>query len=359
MTSIESRGFVIAVIMALVLSSLFFTFSVLIKFEQKLPKEIVIYLNPDEPVHEERKQQEASAQSASSLEEAIQDTEAETASEPPDASVKEEPAPSEPAPVVKQPEPKPQPVKTEAKKESAPKKTPAEKPKAQPAKTVTETPKQEVVPVIKKSVEDLMAEQNSVSKKTVSADYYDFGDDDDFPPVQNQPQVAKVQSSVSGVAGLGAAEQDKRETTVGQENVQNNQASEKTQNMLSGIKQKSFITSSGSSTSTSTLQVADSGDGKFNVKFSNGEVRKLISPKEPSIKINPDSVYGMGGKNEVTIYFTVLPNGSVPISFIDIRPASVFTDKIINDIKTQISQWTFSSGSSMAEADFKYTLVVK
>ncbi|MBO4404013.1 MAG: hypothetical protein J5780_01615, partial [Treponema sp.] len=74
MTSIESRGFVIAVIMALVLSSLFFTFSVLIKFEQKLPKEIVIYLNPDEPVREEQKHEEASAQSAASTEEAVQET---------------------------------------------------------------------------------------------------------------------------------------------------------------------------------------------------------------------------------------------------------------------------------------------
>ena len=91
------------------------------------------------------------------------------------------------------------------------------------------------------------------------------------------------------------------------------------------------------------------------VSMQDGSSRTLIKPKKPKINISPEDAKYVDGNPTVTIIFTVMEDGSIPESSIKIRPESLLPSEVSDDIKFQLSNWKFQSGSR-ATASFEFTI---
>ena len=378
MTKVERRGVIFSLICSLFFSVGFIIGSMYIKFNtNEMPKEIFIYLNPDEPLIKEKEK----AKTVTEAEFAEEET---SVPEPSVEAVQEQPAKSEEA-VSSAP---PEPVKTEqktatkndtapSKKESPSKKDTVPSPK-QPAKAEPKTqskaasntpaapknekaaPKEEVVPVIKKSVEELMAEQNAKKpKKEVDWDKMFDDDEPEAKSTSSSPVKTVPKSSLEGTAASQNKTSSDKAVSTAQEKTPQVSASSNTMNALANIKPRSFSTTVSDTTkSRATLDVSES-NGKYSVKFSGGVTRELLRPKNPTLYVSEENASLVQITANVKITFTVLANGTVPVGNISFSPSALLPFKIQDELKEQIASWQFSAGSSSSTATFDYTLEVR
>ena len=218
-------------------------------------------------------------------------------------------------------------------------------------------------PKIKKSVEQLMAENNSSSKKTAEWNENFF---DDSQTVQSE-NVSEAQNKISAKSSIeGTAAKSSAEKTSGvsssSESAENGnaEASEETKNSLANIKNTFSSSVSGNIKSKTSVASQNSG-GRLSIKMSDGKSRELLYPKNPVIFISEENAKLVDETKKVIVRFKVRADGTVPLTGISIVPSSLLPPQIQAEIKEQIQLWRFSEETSGLDgtASFDYTLEIR
>ena len=270
-------------------------------------------------------------------------------------------APDATKPAVKE---TPKPVPSPADKESPSVQKPAaptQKDVIQPKPEVS-APKKENI-VYKKSVEELIAEQQqgNTAKKAVDWDAM-FGDDNDAESNDSvSPVNNSVQTGISGAAalsGTSAVSSGGAEKAVAKTDTQNvsQTTSTSTKSSLSKIASTTFVknqTLDNGFVATTSTTTQTSTDGKSSLVLSDGTSRVLLDPSKPVIMISPENGSLIDSPRTVVINFKVLAGGNVPLSGITFTPSALLPPQIQSEIREQISTWRFMPGPTDGQAKFE------
>lgn len=251
-----------------------------------------------------------------------------------------------------------------------PKKIPEEKSSSQKNKIVknglpvsSEKQKTFEEPKIKKSVEQLMAENNSSAKKTAewNESFFDDSQTVQSKNISEAQNKTSVKSSVEGTAAKSSAEKTSGVSS-SSESVRSGNAdvSEETKSSLANIKNTFSSSVSGNIKSKTSVASQNSG-GKLSIKMSDGKSRELLYPKNPVIFISEENAKLVDETKKVIVRFKVRADGTVPVTGISILPSSLLPLQIQAEIKEQIQLWRFSEESSGLDgtASFDYTLEIR
>lgn len=276
------------------------------------------------------------------------------------------PAPSPQVEEIKQEIKTPEPIpaaKPQVKQETtaAPKPQPKTEPKPV-SKPKTEEPKYTKRPdtPLKPSVDDLMSEIAN-SRPNFVRDEPDW--DSMFDDVQEQTPVAtqtvkKVENALGGAAAKASDKTNERQSTSASNTSQTQTvADSKTSGNLKNIAATTFTNKTYNGINSSmNMKTGSTSSGETSVSMNDGSNRILLKPREPKISIDSDSAKNISGEPTVKITFTVLPDGTVPESSVEVSPRSLLTNEIISDIAFQLSTWKFEPGTSKATASFDFTI---
>lgn len=251
-----------------------------------------------------------------------------------------------------------------------PKKIPEEKSSSQKNKIVknglpvsSEKQKAFEEPKIKKSVEQLMAENNSSAKKTAewNESFFDDSQTVQSKNISEAQNKSSVKSSVEGTAAKSSAEKTSGVSSSSESAGSGNaDVSEETKSSLANIKNTFSSSVSGNIKSKTSVASQNSG-GKLSIKMSDGKSRELLYPKNPVIFISEENAKLVDETKKVIVRFKVRADGTVPVTGISILPSSLLPLQIQAEIKEQIQLWRFSEESSGLDgtASFDYTLEIR
>lgn len=251
-----------------------------------------------------------------------------------------------------------------------PKKIPEEKSSSQKNKIVknglpvsSEKQKTFEEPKIKKSVEQLMAENNSSAKKTAewNESFFDDSQTVQSKNISEAQNKYSVKSSVEGTAAKSSAEKTSGVSSSSElARSGNADVSEETKSSLANIKNTFSSSVSGNIKSKTSVASQNSG-GKLSIKMSDGKSRELLYPKNPVIFISEENAKLVDETKKVIVRFKVRADGTVPVTGISILPSSLLPLQIQAEIKEQIQLWRFSEESSGLDgtASFDYTLEIR
>lgn len=251
-----------------------------------------------------------------------------------------------------------------------PKKIPEEKSSSQKNKIVknglpvsSEKQKTFEEPKIKKSVEQLMAENNSSAKKTAewNESFFDDSQTVQSKNISEAQNKSSVKSSVEGTAAKSSAEKTSGVSSSSESARGGNaDVSEETKSSLANIKNTFSSSVSGNIKSKTSVASQNSG-GKLSIKMSDGKSRELLYPKNPVIFISEENAKLVDETKKVIVRFKVRADGTVPVTGISILPSSLLPLQIQAEIKEQIQLWRFSEESSGLDgtASFDYTLEIR
>lgn len=251
-----------------------------------------------------------------------------------------------------------------------PKKIPEEKSSSQKNKIVknglpvsSEKQKTFEEPKIKKSVEQLMAENNSSAKKTAewNESFFDDSQTVQSKNISEAQNKSSVKSSVEGTAAKSSAEKTSGVSSSSElARGGNADVSEETKSSLANIKNTFSSSVSGNIKSKTSVASQNSG-GKLSIKMSDGKSRELLYPKNPVIFISEENAKLVDETKKVIVRFKVRADGTVPVTGISILPSSLLPLQIQAEIKEQIQLWRFSEESSGLDgtASFDYTLEIR
>lgn len=251
-----------------------------------------------------------------------------------------------------------------------PKKIPEEKSSSQKNKIVknglpvsSEKQKTFEEPKIKKSVEQLMAENNSSAKKTAewNESFFDDSQTVQSKNISEAQNKSSVKSSVEGTAAKSSAEKTSGVSSSSESDRSGNaDVSEETKSSLANIKNTFSSSVSGNIKSKTSVASQNSG-GKLSIKMSDGKSRELLYPKNPVIFISEENAKLVDETKKVIVRFKVRADGTVPVTGISILPSSLLPLQIQAEIKEQIQLWRFSEESSGLDgtASFDYTLEIR
>lgn len=251
-----------------------------------------------------------------------------------------------------------------------PKKIPEEKSSSQKNKIVknglpvsSEKQKTFEEPKIKKSVEQLMAENNSSAKKTAewNENFFDDSQTVQSKNISEAQNKSSVKSSVEGTAAKSSAEKTSGVSSSSESAGSGNaDVSEETKSSLANIKNTFSSSVSGNIKSKTSVASQNSG-GKLSIKMSDGKSRELLYPKNPVIFISEENAKLVDETKKVIVRFKVRADGTVPVTGISILPSSLLPLQIQAEIKEQIQLWRFSEESSGLDgtASFDYTLEIR
>lgn len=355
----ERKSGIVSAIFTFLFCVLFVLLCIFVKFERK-------------PVYKEIKIHLASAPSQSVEKTVSQTEEPSVREEVPvvqESPVVQEVVTPPPAPKVEIPAPAvketaPAPKKTETKPAE---KTKTESPKPKPSQIAkTESQAKEVVqPKIKKSVEELMAEQASKKKSTEWNDnmFDDSGVSSSSSGTSNVKKVESSNNEFSGSAATGDTSKTNApvsSSTSGNRIAQTDTTSA-TQSKLADVMNATFQTTVAEGVKSKTNVKASQNNGHTSLVMNDGAVRELLQPSKPVISISEESASLITTTRTVKISFQVLSNGRVPVSGIQFSPASLLPMEVQSEIREQISTWLFSADPSGANAtaSFEYTIEVR
>ena len=242
-----------------------------------------------------------------------------------------------------------------------PKKIPEEKSSSQKNKIVkkglpvsSEKQKTFEEPKIKKSIEQLMAENNSSAKKTAewNESFFDDSQTVQSKNISEAQNKSSVKSSAEKTSGVSSSSE-----SAGSGNAD---VSEETKSSLANIKNTFSSSVSGNIKSKTSVASQNSG-GKLSIKMSDGKSRELLYPKNPVIFISEENAKLVDETKKVIVRFKVRADGTVPVTGISILPSSLLPLQIQAEIKEQIQLWRFSEESSGLDgtASFDYTLEIR
>ena len=232
-----------------------------------------------------------------------------------------------------------------------PKKIPEEKSSSQKNKIVknglpvsSEKQKTFEEPKIKKSVEQLMAENNSSAKKTAewNESFFDDSQTVQSKNISEAQNKSSVKSSVEGTAAKSSAEKTSGVSSSSESAGSGNaDVSEETKSSLANIKNTFSSSVSGNIKSKTSVASQNSG-GKLSIKMSDGKSRELLYPKNPVIFISEENAKLVDETKKVIVRFKVRADGTVPVTGISILPSSLLPLQIQAEIKEQIQLWRFA-----------------
>ncbi|MDO5773931.1 MAG: hypothetical protein Q4P16_06455 [Spirochaetales bacterium] len=218
-------------------------------------------------------------------------------------------------------------------------------------------------PKIKKSVEQLMAENNSSAKKTAewNENFFDDSQTVQSKNISEAQNKSSVKSSVEGTAAKSSAEK-KSGVSSSSESARsgNENALEETKSSLANIK-NTFSSSVSGNIKSKTSVASQTAGGKLSIKMSDGKSRELLYPKNPVIFISEENAKLVDETKKVIVRFKVRADGTVPLTGISIVPSSLLPLQIQAEIKEQIQLWRFSEELSGLDgtASFDYTLEIR
>lgn len=218
-------------------------------------------------------------------------------------------------------------------------------------------------PKIKKSVEQLMAENNSSAQKTAewNESFFDDSQTVQSKNISEAQNKSSVKSSVEGTAAKSSAEKTSGVSSSSElARSGNADVSEETKSSLANIKNTFSSSVSGNIKSKTSVASQNSG-GKLSIKMSDGKSRELLYPKNPVIFISEENAKLVDETKKVIVRFKVRADGTVPVTGISILPSSLLPLQIQAEIKEQIQLWRFSEESSGLDgtASFDYTLEIR
>ncbi|MBQ7752684.1 MAG: hypothetical protein IJR80_03385 [Treponema sp.] len=232
-------------------------------------------------------------------------------------------------------------VKTVKEEAAASKPKTENKPKTETQK-IAETPKKAPVEYAK-SVEELMAEQMSTTKKSASDFNWDaFSDSDDGASSSvSQPQKVAAASTTGGSAAkvsqstdTGVVSQTERDGSVSET------ASSNTTGKLSGVRNAKFIGNAGTSHSSELTAGVSNGSGKNQFAMTDGSSRGLLEPADPRIDLSEQAAGLIDSTINVTIFIEVQPSGNV--TSVDFNPSSIVPPLVQSEIRAQlVGKWRF------------------
>lgn len=243
---------------------------------------------------------------------------------------------------AEKPAAKTQAAPAENKKAAAPAKTPA------PAAPVEYA----------KSVEELMAEQMNRQKNTTQDFNWDaFADSDDGSSAsENQSTKVGNKSTIENVAGKTSNGSDKGLTSAAESDnhaVINTVGSE-TSKALEGIK---AVKSGSAGQFTTNVKDSNGNGAAVSVTDGFGHSGRYIISSEP-IDISEKNAESITSNLTFEITFKIQPSGVVLKSDIEFESKAnvILTNAVIDEIKTIIARWTFSSASNISIAKFSLAI---
>lgn len=264
------------------------------------------------------------------------------------------------------------------------------KPAAKPAKPAAaahkETVKKAAKPVTKtepapsyhiassqplaKSVDQILAEQSN-TKTSKSSEWNDSAFSNTAASVSSSssasaqtPVTQKVsdEDALRGSAGTGG----KNSSAVSGGNmagsrkgVAGGSASSGRAHALGKIGSATYTYTAGNGVSSNSSIKSSKGAGRVAIQMSDGSARALLDPAEPTIRISESNARLIDSTRKVTVTFTVLAAGNVPLSNIEITPAASLPPSVQLEIRSQIARWRFESSDTQGVATFEYTIVKK
>lgn len=217
---------------------------------------------------------------------------------------------------------------------------------------------------LQKSVDELMAEQNSAKSKK-SVDDFDWSSmfETDLEPkassskdAPEKQHIGNNSDSLVGKAGSGTSVANKSASSSTTDNDFSNNIPTNTESFLSSVSEKKYESETSSLKSSVEIDSVLTKDTVV-ISMDDGKLRKLMFPKEPKINL-PENTQ-IDASLEITIYFLVKANGSVPYSEIKISNEALLSLEIVNSIKNQLSEWHFDSSDGDGHGRFNYSIIKK
>lgn len=273
-------------------------------------------------------------------------------------------------PVVEEPKPS---TPVEAPKATSKPEEPVSKPTTKSTETATapkETQKsttetQSFTPVkqdLSKSMEELIAENNSQSQQK-SLDDFDweamFGTEEAIVSTQEPKEEVKTEnnSGFSGSAGTGTSSNSSEVTASSTNSTQNQDSpTDSTLENLKNLKAKTYTTETAFGETEITAQTVTQ-EGGTGFQLEDGKIRKLIFPLKPEISLPENAKI----ERDVTfkITFTVKKDGTVPYSEIFMTNEALLDVETVKAIKNQIAQWKFESSNTNGQGSLDYSIIIK
>jgi hypothetical protein len=216
-------------------------------------------------------------------------------------------------------------------------------------------------PVLKKSVEELMAEQNQQRPQQQFDDSV-FSDVPAETSTQTVHPVKQLSASeaLSGAAGsASAATEPVSSMQTGRDSSSGGTADSSTKNALGKIAGVTSSSSSGTDARPAVSSSISSSGGSNTLAWSEGSDRVMLDPSRPYLTISAGNQNLIDSSRKVIITFRVLAAGNVPLGGIEIRPSSALPLAVQSEIKEQIKTWRFAQAAADGTATFEYSIIKK
>lgn len=214
-----------------------------------------------------------------------------------------------------------------------------------------------------KSVDELLEEQNSVSKnKNFDWDSMDFSENTNSSVAGKNNSVQNTQKlnnsdSLSGTAGT-KTDSGGRISSEPQKNSAGTNASSSTLAQLGEISKSEYSSTAAAAGLDSVAKgINQHLNGKYSIKMSDGSPRILVFPAEPRLKISEENSKTIDSTRNLTITLKILADGTVPLGGVSFSPASAIDSSVRSELAAQIQTWRFSSASTDGQASFYYSII--
>ncbi len=213
-----------------------------------------------------------------------------------------------------------------------------------------------------KSVDELLEEQNSVSKsKNFDWDSMDFSENTNSSETGKNNSAQNTQklnnsASLSGTAGTktdggGRISSETQKTSAG------TNASSSTLAQLGAISNSEYSSTAAAGLDTVAKGINQHLNGKYSMSMSDGSARILVYPDEPRLKISEEKSKTIDSTRNLTITLKILADGTVPLGGVSFSPASAIDSSVRSELAAQIQTWRFSSAATDGQASFYYSII--
>lgn len=237
-------------------------------------------------------------------------------------------------------------------------------------KKTTEKPQSKNVPAAKpaqqtlqKSVDELIAEQRAKPKiQKKEFDWSSFDEQTSETVSSSDVKTVNEQSVSSvdvfeGTAGISSGSENNTSVSATSRNTLDEAASSSTMSALGNISATVYSSSSSNGvTGSSSIKSAGAPNGKIALVMNDGSSRTLLEPSRPVIALSEKAAATIDTTKNLTVRFTVLPDGHVDLNSIKITPGAIITPLVQAEIAGQISSWRFNQDSVSATAVFPYKI---
>lgn len=235
-------------------------------------------------------------------------------------------------------------------------------PKEAPKSTTETQSFTSVKPDLSKSMEELMAENNSQSQQK-SLDDVDwdamFGTKEAIVSTQEPKEEVKIEnnSGFSGSAGSGTSSNSTGATSSSTSSTQNQDSpTDSTLENLKNLKPKTYTTETAFGTTEITAQTVTQ-EGGTGFQLDDGKIRRLIFPANPEITLPETAKIERDVTSKIT--FTVKKDGTVPYSEISMTNEALIDVETVKAIKNQIAQWKFEPSNTNGQGSLDYSIIIK